>query len=116
MALHIEYIYPHVIAMSHSYEQNGDLMRDPDMEIRIDGPEIMPGCVEALTYRLDSLGVYHEVYPELGKVDPKRKRELNAFLCQWLNNLQDQGFFEGDNPDGVIPFELEQRGLATDGM
>lgn len=116
MPLHIEYIYSHVIAMSHTYLQNGDLMRDPEMEIRITGPDMMPGCVEALTYRQDGLGVYHEVYPEPGKVDPKRKRELNAFLCHWLNNLQDQGFSKGDNPDGMIPFELEQMGLATDGM
>jgi hypothetical protein len=64
-------------------------MADPDMEIRI---YPYAGFVEALTYQLDSLGIYQVVYPEPGKVYPKRKKELNKFLNQWLKNLIDQGF------------------------
>ena len=77
-----------IISLAHNFVQNGDLMADPDMEIMVH-PHKM---VEALTYQLDSLGVYQVVYPEPGKVYPKRKTELNRFLNQWLSNLIDQGF------------------------
>lgn len=78
-----------VIAMAHNRIQNGDVMADPDMQIRII-PEMH--SVEALTYQLDSMGTYQEVYPEPGKVNPRAKKELNAFLETWLKNLIDQGF------------------------
>ena len=76
------------IALAHNYIQNGDVMADPDMEIRI-SPEIK--YAEALTYQLDGLGIFQRVYPEPGKVYPKLKRELNQFLNQWLKNCIDQG-------------------------
>lgn len=77
------------IALSHYYEQNGDLIADPDMEIRIDPSMQM---AEGLTYQ-DTYG-YKEVYEERdGKeyVNTALKRELNRFLNQWLNNLINQG-------------------------
>ena len=76
------------MALAHNYIQNGDVMADPDMEIRI-YPEIK--YAEALTYQLDGLGIFQRVYPEPGKVYPKLKRELNKFLNQWLKNCIDQG-------------------------
>ena len=76
------------IAIAHNYIQNGDVMADPDMEIRI-YPEIK--YAEALTYQLDGLGIFQRVYPEPGKVCPRIKRELNQFLNQWLKNCIDQG-------------------------
>ena len=76
------------IALARNYIQNGDVMADPDMEIRI-YPEIK--YAEALTYQLDGLGIFQQVYPEPGRVYPKLKRELNQFLNQWLKNCIDQG-------------------------
>ena len=76
------------IALAHNYIQNGDVMADPDMEIRI-YPEAR--YAEALTYQLDGLGIFQRVYPEPGKVYPKIKRELNQFLNQWMKNCIDQG-------------------------
>lgn len=77
------------ISIAHNFIQNGDLMADPDMEIRI-YPELK--SIEALTYRLDALGVYQVVYPDEKTVYPKRKKDLNKFLNQWLSNIIDQGF------------------------
>ena len=76
------------IALAHNYIQNGDVMADPDMEIRI-YPEAR--YAEALTYQLDGLGIFQQVYPEPGKVYPKLKKDLNIFLNQWLKNCIDQG-------------------------
>lgn len=79
----------HSIAMAHNYEMNGDIMADPDMQVRII-PEM--NSIEALTIQQDNVGVYREVYPEPNKVDIQAKKEINAFLELWLRNLINQGF------------------------
>lgn len=84
-------------AMAHNYIQNGDVMADPDMQIRI--IPVMYS-IEALTYQLGSMGIFQQVYPKPGKVYPKLKKELNSFLEKWLINLMQQGFKlipEGEN-------------------
>ena len=75
------------IALSHYFKQNGDMVPDPDMEVRI-FPEMK--MAEALTYQ-DSFG-FREVYPTPDKVNLKAKKDLNAFLNQWLSNIINQGF------------------------
>lgn len=77
------------IALSHRYKQNGDLMADPDMEIRVYPTHRL---VEALTFQQDSLQIYQRVYPEPGKFYPKLQKDLNMFLHQWLRNIEEQGF------------------------
>jgi uncharacterized protein YqiB (DUF1249 family) len=47
--------------------------------------------VEALTFGQAIPPIYQRVYPEPGKVVPRLKRELNAFLGTWLRNLKAQG-------------------------
>ena len=79
------------ISMAHNFVQNGDVMADPDMEIRIHRDMKM---AEALTYQLDSLSIYQTVYTEIdGKtmINLKRKKELNSFLATWLRNIKAQG-------------------------
>lgn len=97
MDLHLEIIEKSdrfvVVAMSHTYEQNFDLMRDPEMTIKLYTVKEWPMC-EALTYQQDGLGIFQQVYPEPGKVYPKLKKELNRFLITWLKNLRSQGFYK----------------------
>lgn len=82
-----------VISMAHNFIQNGDVMADPDMEIRIVRGTQM---VEALSYRQDALGINKHVYNENEtQFDPQLKKELNEFLNKWLNNLIRQGFSGG---------------------
>jgi len=80
-----------VIAMAHNFIQNGDVMADPDMEIRIVKGALM---VEALSYQLDSMGIFQQVYADEAetKYYPRLKKELNSFLNTWLKNLICQGF------------------------
>lgn len=87
MDLHIERLSKDTIALTHYYQQNGDLIPDPDMEIRIYHKTKM---AEALSYQ-DSFG-FRRVYPEDNKIDIKAKKELNQFLLTWLRNLRLQGF------------------------
>ncbi|MHB8160605.1 MAG: DUF1249 domain-containing protein [Thermoleophilia bacterium] len=83
------------IALSHYFKQNGDMVPDPDMEVRI-YPEMK--MAEALTYQ-DSFG-YQQVYPTPDQVNLKAKKDLNVFLNQWLSNIIEQGFERsGGNDD-----------------
>lgn len=76
-------------ALSHYYKQNGDMIPDPDMVIRID---VKNQTVEALTYQ-DVYG-YKEVYDNYMNpktVMPSEKKAQNSFLTNWLRNLIQQG-------------------------
>lgn len=79
----------HTIALAHNYELNGDLVPDPDMQIRID---TKAKTAEAMTFQ--NLYAYQEVSFDEAQTDPKNerlKKELNLFLSQWLNNAIEQG-------------------------
>lgn len=91
MDLHIDFLgvdRPGVrrISMAHYFQQNGDMVADPDMEILI---HLESQMLEAVTYQ-DQFG-YKQVYPQPGMFDPKLKKSLNQFLSTWLKNLRSQG-------------------------
>jgi uncharacterized protein YqiB (DUF1249 family) len=88
MDLSVDSIGENRIAIAHNYIQNGDVMAAPDMEIKV-FPDLKQ--VEAMTYQLDSMGVFQQVYLEDGRFYPKLKTQLNQFLNQWLMNLVEQG-------------------------
>ena len=83
----------YTIAMAHNYIQNGDVMADPDMEIKIIPSMKM---AEALSVRQDGgIPINQHVYTERDghkMVYPRIKKELNSFLSGWLLNIQKQGF------------------------
>lgn len=77
------------VAIAHYYKQNGDMVPDPDMVIRID---ISEQIVEALTFQ-NSL-YYSEVYDDTYTrklTNLKEKKSQNDFLATWLKNLKEQG-------------------------
>lgn len=84
MPLNVDKLTSDTIALAHNGKQNGDVMADPDMEVRI-YPEMK--MAEALTFRNDYMGIYQEVYPDPGKYYPKLKKELNDFLNNWLKTM-----------------------------
>jgi len=81
-----------VYSITHYGQQNGDMMRDPDMTISVDHKA---GTVDPLTYQNDYMGLYQEVYITDGpreKYRPGLRTELDRFLWQWLKNIQEQQF------------------------
>lgn len=93
MDLVVERIGTDEISLAHYYEQNGDLVADPEMTVRI---RPQHGIAEALSFSMPGAGVYQEVYFEKdGKtyVRPAVRREQNALLDTWLMNLKRQGFY-----------------------
>lgn len=93
MDLHFDYLFKdkkgYNIALAHYTEQNGDLISDPDMQIRII-PEMK--MAEAMTFQ--NIYRYDEVYSEEGDkelVDLKMKSQLNTHLNEWLSTLISYG-------------------------
>lgn len=85
-----------LVSLCHYGEQNGDMMRDPDMVFMFhdlpDGP-----AAEPISFRNDYMGTCQDVYmyDEAGKrthVKPALKRELKDFSRTWFSNLKAQGF------------------------
>ena len=86
-----------LVSLCHYGEQNGDLMRDPDIVFLFHN---LPGgmAAEPVSYRNDYLGIVQEVYryDETGRrthVLPTLKQDLTEFAESWFANLKDQGFF-----------------------
>ena len=87
-----------LIAISHTGEQNGDLMRDPEMVFEIHAH----GMAEPLSFRNDYMGMMQEVYryDDAGKkthVNASLKHDLKSFASTWFTNLKDQGFLSAEN-------------------
>mgnify|MGYP000488094553 CR=1 FL=1 len=107
MPLVLERHEPYVISLSHYYQQNGDLMADPDVTFLLRPPvDNQQLLLFPLTYRLDGLGLDQE----LASLNDQRDQILSfksrsmadvAQLCnQWAINIQAQQWFlpSGSNP------------------
>ncbi|UVT17046.1 MAG: hypothetical protein H8K04_05700 [Nitrospira sp.] len=86
-----------LVSLCHYGEQNGDLMRDPDMVFLFHN---VPDGVaaEPVSFRNDYLGISQEAYRynEAGRrthVFPTLKQELKTFATTWFATLRVQGFF-----------------------
>ncbi len=91
------------LSVAHYGEQNGDLMRDPEMCFELgfaDGPELNP-----YYYRSDYVGVeqwsrniVRDHYVHLVQLHEQHRR----FARTWDNNLRLQGFAEAFDPQKHI--------------
>lgn len=76
------------ISVAHYYEQHGDLMADPEMELTDNGYPI--------SIKMDGAGVYRCCYwrNETGQVMERyrERQDQLAFLRMWARNIRAQGF------------------------
>ncbi len=80
------------ISVAHYYQQNGDMMADPDLVF-----EVLPDGWEPIEYTQHNIGLYQRAAwtdPVNGKVisKPGIVRDLKAFAFTWDRNLDEQGF------------------------
>ena len=85
-----------LVSICHYGEQNGDLMRDPDMVFEFH-TWTDTRMAEPISFRNDYMGILQEVYRynDIGKkthVNTKLKADLKAFARTWFSNLKQQGF------------------------
>jgi hypothetical protein len=100
MPLSIERVGSNRYALMHFYTQNGDLMRDPDMEFIVDNDKQTITFVE---FQQDGYPqIYQRVEDENGggasitngkeTYNPQLSRELNRFARNWFNNIENQEY------------------------
>src|SRR5262245_32959183 len=82
-----------LVSVAHYGEQNGDLMRDPEIVFEVAARTWYPVSVQ-----MDYVGSYREAVSvgEDGKVYvcPAWVREIQAFARIWDRNLKHQGFVD----------------------
>jgi hypothetical protein len=90
MPLHVERLTESRYSLAHYFEQNGDLVADPDGEFyRADSGRVFPSALQLCT------GHYTRALEfggddELKGYRPRALRELNAFARVWLQNIKRQ--------------------------
>ena len=81
------------MSVAHYGEQNGDLMRDPEIVF-----EVVTGSWQPVSIQQDYVGSYREAIlaGEGGKVyvRPALVRDITAFALIWDRNLKHQGFVD----------------------
>ena len=85
------------LSVAHYGEQNGDLMRDPEMCFEVSGRWGRDVSLSPYYYRNDYLGVEQWSRSNDGKhytFDPKLYDQHQNFAALWDKNLRDQGFIE----------------------
>ena len=85
------------ISVAHYGEQNGDLMRDPEMCFELSNPLGMGWTLSAFYFRNDYIGV--EQYSRTREGDnyvfvPGLLQQHESFVRTWDKNLRAQGFLE----------------------
>ena len=85
------------ISIAHYGEQNGDLMRDPEMCFELAKPPLCGLSLSSFCFRNDYLGVeqysrYRDSENYVFVSDLHRQHE--AFARQWDRNIRTQGFLE----------------------
>ena len=86
-----------LVSLCHYGDQNGDLMRDPDIVFMFQKTP-HSSIAEPVSFRNDYVGLNQDVYryDEVGKrthLDTKMKLHLKEFAQTWFANLKEQGFF-----------------------
>jgi hypothetical protein len=97
MPLCIEHVGPGprgglLVSIAHYYEQNGDLMADPDLVVEVirQTGEWLP-----VSFQQDNLGIYREAVTVQGDGLVVRSRlvdDLRQFMRIWDSALREQGF------------------------
>lgn len=75
------------IALSHYYEQAGDLVADPDMELKL-----MTNHKMVLPIAFQQAHIYRRVFSyDEKQINRKELTGQSQFLSQWLRNIKSQG-------------------------
>lgn len=79
-----------MISVAHYFEQNGDLVADPDVELHY--PTWVPTAITQAFF-----GYRQKFFERDGKtfVDTRFHKEVSSFLTLWARNIKAQGWAEG---------------------
>jgi hypothetical protein len=107
-----------LVSVAHYFEQNGDLMSDPEMTFEVNPSDDkengwLSGSWRPASITQSPMGVYREAVfrDDAGRtlIRPKLVAELKGFARMWNRNIGEQGYLEAfrrqlaETSDGVIP-------------
>jgi hypothetical protein len=88
-----------LVSVAHYYEQNGDLLADPEMTFEViddDGPDgWRAGRSSPVTFEMPGMGIYREAtFARDGRVyvNERERADQAAFARTWSRNIREQGF------------------------
>jgi hypothetical protein len=82
------------VTITHYYEQNGDLIADPDMEFTdLGGKDWLPTAIQHSTGQYYRAAIFEN---GSWKYFPRMMRDLQSFSRMWARNLLSQGFAKGE--------------------
>lgn len=91
-----------IVSVAHYYEQNGDLMADPEVTFVVG----KLGSVFPISYRQDGLGINREYvrWDGEGNVHSnlRMQNDLASFCNEWMENIQQQQY-GGQLPETTKP-------------
>lgn len=95
--LNIEVIGQNEVAVSHTYIQNGDVMRDPEMTF---STEYGDNGWAATSWRNDGVGVNRQACRmqngHITRFFPREQKEQTTFANMWARNIKAQGWLKAD--------------------
>ena len=80
--LSLEWISENNMSIMHYYEQNGDLMYDPDIVLKIS-----ENSAKSVSFENSGTGIY-SVYAD----GTSEQRDCDNYVAFWLNNIKAQGY------------------------
>lgn len=90
MAVSVERLSDRFVSVAHYYEQNGDLMADPEM-VFWKGPD---GKFYPSSFKNDRMGIYQECIEfdsgQPGRFIPKLQNDLAFLSAMWMRNIREQ--------------------------
>lgn len=80
-----------IYSLAHYYEQNGDLMADPEMTFFVCDTKT-EFLIYPASFRQDNLGIYEEsIFKQASwKYSPKFQKQHTLFANMWLRNIKYQ--------------------------
>ena len=102
VAVSVERITERHYSIAHYFEQNGDLMADPEMTFF----KSDDGAVYPCTFQQDNLAMYRiglDITPEgvIEHTSIKEQHEQALFADDWMRNIADQQGLKIEAPAGV---------------
>lgn len=104
MPLHVERLPGNRLAVSHVYEQNGDLIRDP--EVVFDITKTKKGAGQLVP---DTIEHPPMVFNGRELSGPVKISQTDSFLKQWADNLKSQGFLKAQTETTEAPADTVTR-------
>lgn len=97
----------HYLAISHYYEENGDMVADPDMVVLVNlkNQTVIPlSYQDRYKYEITFDDIYHRKL-----INVKELKAQSSFLGFWFGNLKNQGHkIKWKEPDGTGELHKEQ--------